>query len=735
MMTFRPFATHWVLNRFVAAATLALSVTPSAVTASEIADALADLTTNTLVTREVSLKEAGIREPIVLNSSDARRELFLPVPAGVPILDATLQLDAAYLRGEGGRTAFVLSLDGYPVSSRSFTQPEGDAGLALGVDGSPRDSGFVRVGAAWTSIVSERACASERTSGNLLRITPTTRLRYRYDGAAVHDLASAWTALPLSVTIAVAGSSVPKDAYDAAWRIGVALERAGKRAIVKALPSPGDEVDLAGVVVPEALRAIPAFRNLAGAARYKIVDPAEIGALLVLGAAPVQAHIVIVDQEFQSKVKAALAALEQQVETEDAKAALAKWRSSAMTVADEPLASGTVRLTRLVGQPLIAVAPDAGAQAAGLFDELWRKIPTSKSVVLRGVNDNAGDASAVSLVRLGGSATSFDVLERGDWSATFDLGRLASDGRVPSRLEVDVSAAPGATTTPPVASVFINDVLLGAKRLDANGQPERIAVEVPSYALRPQSVLRVSFQRQAAGEHCRETPQAYPVSILPTSRLLLAKAPAADDFTGVIPRLAGSAALIIPDAWLGEAATTLPTAIRLANVAGLSPVRASFTTGAASVSPNGPFLALNMAINGLPAKVKVEGSRLTIAGRDSANLLDVAGLDSLGVVSVVRSQDHAGLVYSTIGSRPLAPKAPFALTRGDVAVLGAEGVLAEIDTRDPFGNRPASNDRKTWIQELWSKAAWSGSAAASGLLLLIVLRARHVRRRHTGGDH
>ena len=417
---------------------------------------------------------------------------------------------------------------------------------------------------------------------------------------------------------------------------------------------------------------------------------------------------------------------------------MAKWRAEAMTLSDEPGEPDAVRLLRLAGQPVIAVASDAGAKAAGIFDDLWRRIIVSKSIVVRSVDDGQGNASTVSLTRLGGTATNFDVLERGDWTATFDLGGLASDGRVPTKLELDVSAAPGASTTAPVASVFINDSLLGAKRLDTNGQPERIALDVPSYVLKPRSVLRVSFQRQAAGEHCRETPQAYPVAILPTSRLLLEKVPAADDFAGVMPRLAGTAALIVPTAWLDHAPTTLATVIRLASATGLSPMRASLTINSAATAatlPGMPFLALDVPIEGVQAKSRVESNRLIIAGRDSSRLLDIAGLDGLGTLSVVSDGEHAGLAYTTIGNRPLNVEAPFVLTGGDVAVLGPEGVLVQIDTRDLFGNRPAGKDRKTWLQELWGSMAWGGSAAAAGLFLLIVLRARHVRRQQPGGDH
>jgi hypothetical protein len=714
---------------------LILAGWPGSVSADEVTETLVNLTANTIITREVSLKEVGLREPIILNSSDARREIFLPVPPGVPISDATLQLDARYLRGEGGRTTLVISLDGYPVSARLFNQPDGDASLAIGVDGAPRLSGFVRLGAAWSSIVSERACSDERTSGNILEISPTTRLSYRYDSATVRDLASAWMSLPSTVTIAIPSQSATRETYDAAWRIGLALQRGGKQVAFRALPSVGDEIDLAEISVPESLRAIPTFGKLAGAGRRTIETPAELGALLLLNV--VRAQVAIANREMQSKLDAALAALDQEISVSapGAKVAFTQWRAQAMSIASEPLAAGSVHLLRLAGHPLIAVAEDAGAKAAGLFDELWTRVATSRSVVISNVNNAIGPNSAVSLSRLGGGAFSFDVLERGEWSANFSLGDLATDGRVPSKLELDVSAAPGASTTLPVASVFINDILLGAKRLDANGQPERITVSVPSYALKPQNVLRVSFQRQAAGEHCRETPQAYPVAILPTSRLLLDMAPVADDFAGVVPPLAGSATLIVADRWLGDAPATLAATITLANASGLSPVRASFTVGSAPIKPSGPFLSLDVPVDGISPKTKVEGNRLIIAGQDSTNLLDITGLENLGTISVARSGDIAGLAYNTVGTSPLAPEGPITLSDGDVAIFGSKGVLAELDTRSPFGVRAASDDRKTWFQELWNKVAWGGSAAASGLFLLLLARAWHVRRRNSGGSH
>jgi len=62
------------------------------------------------VTRQVTLKELGITAPLIFTGADSRRELFLPVPAGVPVMNAALQFNASYLRADGGRTSMAIRL-------------------------------------------------------------------------------------------------------------------------------------------------------------------------------------------------------------------------------------------------------------------------------------------------------------------------------------------------------------------------------------------------------------------------------------------------------------------------------------------------------------------------------------------------------------------------------------------------------------------------------------------------
>ena len=139
----------------------------------------------------MTLRELGFRQPLTLSGQESQREIYLPVPAGVPTRDAQLQLDGRYVRGHTGRSSGLWSVDGDPVAARSITDAQGDASQLLAIDGEPRDNGFVRVGVGWWSIVSDYRCADQSAPANVLRLSPDSRFSYRFDGRAVDTVAKA----------------------------------------------------------------------------------------------------------------------------------------------------------------------------------------------------------------------------------------------------------------------------------------------------------------------------------------------------------------------------------------------------------------------------------------------------------------------------------------------------------------------------------------------------------------
>ena len=623
------------------------------------------------VPRTITFADLGFTEPVVLGYPDTIKEIYLPVPPGIDLSNAQLQLNASYVRADGGRTTLVYAVDGAPVTALGFTADRGDASATLPIDGKPRPSGFVRLNIDWrTAVARENTCADARTPGNILRIEPTSKFVFQYDGSAIRDLSTAWSSLPSTPTILIASNKLSPEVYDAAWRVGVALERAGKR---------------------------PRIRTADGSA-----PPAapQAGAAAPAAAGPVEPDIVIAGP-------------------------------------GSPLPAGSkeVRLDNMNGRPVIVVAPDAGAQAAGLFTQIWQQAAAGSTLVVSAVDEPKSDSNAVSLKYLGAKPASFDVLAHADWNASFDIGSVAADGKGPGTLVIDVAASPSAARTPPVVSVFMNEVLLGAKEMEATGKRERIVAPVPRYALQTRNTIRVSFVRQLASDRCRETPEPYPVSVLASSHMLLDKIDPNSDFTGLMARFATGGTLVVPASHLNDAATTLPRVIRLAAGTGLSPMKAKFQTVPDGQRPkvDGPFLAVDVIPAGVAdSEIKPERDRLYLAGTKDRPLLDMRGLNRVGVLEVVGKGDSIGAIYRSLGAQPPTMEKPIMLSGGNLAIMGNNGIRTEVNTRDPSGQgimkeaRPGLLERGYW---------WLLPLVLIALFIgLLVFASRMRRRKSMAGD-
>ena len=688
------------------------------------------------VSREVTFAELGFTGPLVLGAPETRREIYLPVPASVPLSGGEIRLDANYMRADGGRTSLILSLDASPVSSRPFALEKGDASLVLAVDGAPRPSGFVRLSVDWrTALGADWFCTDGRTPGNVLRIEPGSRFTYRYDGDAIRDLTTAWGALPSVPVILISSKSLSSEAYDSAWRLGSSLERVGKRSSIRALPAVGDVVDLRAVEIPSGLRSVPAFAALDHRGMHKLANAAEVGALLALGQrGPFRADLMISDAAMKTSLNAAFDALSNQVQTvaPAAVAAFADWRLRALDPLARAPASRQIELAHAFGAPLIVVASDAGAQAAGLFSAYWNRLAVAAVMGVQAAGQPDNDSSLISLSYLGGKPGSFDVLAHADWSASFDIGTVAADGRLPGSLVLDIAAAPSAASTPPVLSIFMNDILLGARQLDADGKRERITASIPRYSLLAQNTLRLSFVRQLASDRCRETPEAYPVSVLPSSHLLLKKADASDAFIGMVSRYATGAHVMVPAAYLEDAVSTLPRVIRMAATTGVSPRQASFTAVVAGETedPDGPFLGLELPFKGAKSRVKLDNGRLVMSADNDHVILDVTGLNNVGVVEIVEVGGNRGVVYRSVGAEPPAMDKPIMLAQGDVAVLGPNGLLAELNSANPSGRGLLIEESETkdpWL--LRGNYWWALPILFVVFMLMLMVGASRMRRR------
>jgi Bacterial cellulose synthase subunit len=722
-----------------AAPTDATAAAPTDATAAAptgVAAAFAQLGNGRMAIRNVSLADLGMHDPVVLHAPDARQELYLPVPADVPISNATFQFDGTYLHADGGHTTMLLSLDGAPVLARALTLQQGDAAATIGVDGTARPSGFVRVGLGWSSVINDNVCADQTAIGNVLRIGPTSRLTYSFDPAAIKDLRTAWSALPQTPVVMTSARGVTAPAFDAGWRAEAQLQREGKTPVTRAWPVAGDTVDLSAVTVPDALRAIPAFAALAAGGLHKLANPAEAGALVALaphaGFAP---DVIVADDRLRDSLKAELDALRTQVDAAAggasssgtaATVAFDAWRTRSIGPIAEPLAAGEVRLAHLAGQVAIVVGDNDGV---AVLARAWRAIDVSDRLVVHQIDrTHNADVDAISLSALGGQPRTLNVLGRATWDANFDLAAVSGNGKLPSAIVLDVSAMPTLNGAAQTAAIYINDVLIGAQLLNTNGKPQRITAHVPHYALASGNLLHVVFERQPEGG-CQARSEGQPIAVLPTSNLQLDKADLDDNFTGMAARFATNATLIVPSAYLDDTTLSLARVARLANAAGIVPSRTmlSVAPNGEAVAPKDPFLAADVALKGETSHAMLSQDRLTLTDASGKTLADVSGLKNLALIDVVRADGAAGIVYRATGETAPVLPASLQLTPGDVAVVDAGGVAKRFDTLHP-GEVIQPDNSISWFAMNWWR--WGIPAALVALFLVLLLVASIARRRH-----
>ncbi|MFH7391275.1 hypothetical protein RA278_29150, partial [Pseudomonas syringae pv. tagetis] len=80
----------------------------------------------------------------------------------------------------------------------------------------------------------------------------------------------------------------------------------------------------------------------------------------------------------------------------------------------------------------------------------------------------------------------------------------------------------------------------------------RLVAKVPAYALSARNEIRVSFLRQPARPYCHDPATAYPVSILPSSHMTLAKRSLGSDFVGASCQLSRGNQVFVPATWLQD---------------------------------------------------------------------------------------------------------------------------------------------------------------------------------------
>lgn len=188
-----------------------------------------------LLDRQVTLAELGFTEGLSFNGFSGQRDLFFPVPDGVPVSGLRLEgvLDSA-IPGPI-RAAAQIAIDGRPRWSGVL----GTAAVPLALDVARTGQGqdYVRVGFTYGAAWTDDRCADQRLPGGYVTLAPETALHYSYDPASITSLRAAMAVLPRHVRIALSAAPLSRDHYEAALVLAAELGRQGHKVSFLRLPA------------------------------------------------------------------------------------------------------------------------------------------------------------------------------------------------------------------------------------------------------------------------------------------------------------------------------------------------------------------------------------------------------------------------------------------------------------------------------------------------------------------
>ncbi|WP_169798708.1 cellulose biosynthesis cyclic di-GMP-binding regulatory protein BcsB [Falsihalocynthiibacter arcticus] len=364
---------------------------------------------------------------------------------------------------------------------------------------------------------------------------------------------------------------------------------------------------------------------------------------------------------------------------------------------------------------------------------IWSGLTGAKTSVTQAIDTPSSDANTLSFASLGADLQAQQVISSSQFQIPFQSSDFPA-GKTVGGVELVVAAALDPEGHGATASVYLNDVLLGNYPLD-KGRPEYLKFAVPSGLVSRDNLLRISIQRQASGGECRFKPQGYPVQVLPGSKLTLIDTDDTGDnffelrqaFTGGVQVVVGADieqtyAELMP--WLGGVAGSM--------IPDQAPIIPRNTL--ADIDASTPFMIVSNA-NPSDANplITLDKGRIEIRDRDGNIMFDGEALSRLGIAQIVsRNGVHGLWLRPGEGEAPaLSADMPLVLDRGNLALIGAEGVIVATSTSGNSLLEVVYPDQTNWVQILNQYRPWivGGLWIILTLLVLIVFQKLYRSRR------
>jgi hypothetical protein len=588
--------------------------------------------------RRIGLPELGL--PAGLAFGAPARDLMFPLPRGLAEMGARLVLDFELAAPFPGRHAVRITANGRVLESRAF--PDASDRLSLEVDVPPEDlarmEGLLHLQLRLVSDPpGDSASATLRPGSHLaLLLPPSPEL----------GVAALFRLLPRQTQILLRPGPISTAEAAAALRIGLALSRTGRQVSIASNPPGQAPAGADGSRIWDTGTVLVGPGSEAASVRIMEGQP-----VLVLGGAEPERAAGLLDSAWQ---EAAVGATVQ--------GGLAAPAATPATSAATPAAPAATPAAP-AATPAAPAATQSPASAALAF------------AALRG-------------------GTAPQEQARAAWALDFSTRDLPP-GTWPHSIEAELRAAPDPANGRAVASLLLNQVLLGSATLSPEGTG-RLVLPVPPGLVALENRIEVVVQRRAS---------TGPAQLLPGSLLRLGAAPVPRDFLALPPAFAGGVQVLVDapgGVLVAEQLNPLLWVLR-----GLVPAAAPVTVvpvpPGTPAQPGGPFVAATAEPPaGTSPVLRFDSGRVLLSNSAGRPLLDLSGLERVMAAQLLESSGHPGLWLRRMGALPLLPSAPPVLDRGDVALLDGQGVaLAWNSTPSPvvrvaYPDAAPHSDLRAW---------------------------------------
>lgn len=710
-----------------------------------------------LVTRTLTLADMGLSEQVILSNRNFEQHFYFPLPQGVELEDAHVEIVGTYLHPFAATEVVTLLVNGTPVSAYrlqesggelpsaapSSKRPNGGAvRISLPLHGLRTQGDFLDLGVVLSSQIDATRCVGEFGRGNELSIdTKATRLVYSFEGNSVRDIRGLLSTLPRRPLILLPSRHLDAAQYSAALRLSQALSNIGLQPEFAVVPQVGEAVDTALVADVAKISSVRIPGVMADAIAqhrpYKITKPAEAAAWLALRIMSQGglAHFVIDPDQTGQSLLAALRAMDS-----DSKTVKELWNKLGMDGAGNWLFKPTLdkanmRIATLAGQPILTLESDDWGNGADMLASSWLQIAGSRELALSTALHLFDRESSLPHIHIASSTPVQNMSGKAEWVVPIPFGGLPQ-GRWPDSFELNLMAAPSGDSQPPVVSVFMNDNLLTAALLRTDGEITRLHAHIPMYAYRADNQLRVEIRRRIAGEHCSSMAQGFPVQMLPSSYLNLRGAQEATQFFMLGAEFTRNSEIVIPSRYLRDAAGTLPVVSSV--LRGLSFGETNFrlvVDAMPGFKPSHTFIAFESEPESDMQRVVAGNGRLIVRSKPDRVIFDSAGLGSMAVLQLIRSGRQPGVRVITVDGVLPALRKPLKLSAGNLAIAGPEGVRLAVNLDDPDNDWQLDEQNRGVLTFIQRYRTWLITLGLMLLPVIAVLGLRwHFRNRRIEGS-